>query len=228
MLLSGMAAALGMSACGARDGGTRLGDAAAALRQGADGEQRDAMMDRRDTHGNRTVVTGDELQSRKDKELMLLFIALLQMDKKAGLALTAAEAAAIVPAVKAGKEKGELSPEEKQQVFAALTNEQVRFLTEFRERVTTQRRKLRELSPEERASMIEQFKQRRKQEESGMKPDNDEPDKSGDWAAGAPRGGAAGGKNPDRTVEQQLLDLLEAKVSESKQPAQPSQSSQPK
>ncbi|KIL39492.1 hypothetical protein SD70_19615 [Gordoniibacillus kamchatkensis] len=221
LLLTALAVLAGLSGCGTKDG-SKQPAGTAAQQSGAGGSGEQAAADRGSTADRPSAASGEDLQSRKAKELVLLFVALLQMDKKPELALTEAEAAAIVPIVKAGKEKGELSAEERQKIVASLTAEQARFISDFRERAQAERKKLHKLTPEERAAMIEQFKKQRQQEESGMAPRDDGPDATAKSPADAPRGGVDG-RSGERNLEQQLLDLLEAKAAHGRQQAQPKQ-----
>jgi hypothetical protein len=207
-LLALLAVVLAASGCGAKEEGQRHDGAAA---QQEAGTQQPAEQGRNGLAGNRPNAAGDDLQSRKDKELVLTFVALLQMDKQPELALTPAEAASLLPIVKAGKEKGGLSPEDEQAVVRTLTEDQARFVAEFRERAGEQRKKLKELTQSERIAMIERFKQKRKQEDSGAKADGAGAETSRESAAGG-ESGDAGARDGERTVEQQLLDLLEARL----------------
>jgi hypothetical protein len=210
-MLAALAVVLAAAGCGAREEGQRLSGAAAQQEAGAD---RTEEPDHSDFAENRTLAAGDDLQSRKDKELVLTFVALLQMDKKPELALTSAEAASLLPIVKAGKEKGGLTPEDEQAIVRTLTEDQARFVAEFRDRAGAQRKKMKELTQSDRIAMIERFKQKRNQEDSA-KAGGADADANRELAGGAAESGSSGARGGERTVEQQLLDLLEAKLGRS-------------
>jgi hypothetical protein len=171
----------------------------------------------------------DELQSRTDKLLVVTFAALLQLDKKAGLAITPAEAKAMLPIVRKGAEQGELSVSDQQALDDTLTADQAKFVADFRVSVDRRRESRKELTPQEREAIIARFEELRRRETAA----GDAGKKAGPAAAGSgtaslgggastPAASTGGGSLPagadgpkrsgDRTIEQQLIDVLEAKL----------------
>jgi Spy/CpxP family protein refolding chaperone len=151
-----------------------------------------------------------DVQNRKERQLVMLFQGLLQIDRKEGLSLTAKQAKDMLPIVQKSKDEGEVTGEAQQQVLALLTSEQKAFYedlsTKFKSSMNGAAPKNREdLTPEQRDKMIEDFKAKR-----NNKPDSDTAGNNAPRNEDDPR---AFGKGMGKSVEQQLIDLLQSRIS---------------
>jgi hypothetical protein len=159
---------------------------------------------------NQEDVNPLDVQNRKEWQLVMLFQGLLQMDRKEGLSITVKQAKDILPIVQKSKDEGEVTGEEQQQVIVLLTTEQKAFFedlsTKFKSRMNGAPPKNREdLTPEQRDKMIEDFKAKR-----NNIPDSDTAGNNAPRSEDDPR---AFGKGMGKSVEQQLIDLLQARIS---------------
>lgn len=147
-------------------------------------------------------------QNRKEKQLVALFLVLLQMDKKEGLAVTSDQAQKLLPYVHKSKDAGQLTEQEQQGIIALMTHEQLAFYDDFTSGMLMRKRGgpplfPDELTPEEREKLAEEFRSRRQ----------DMPPREG-AASGPPREGEPPlwGPGMGTSIEQQLIQLLESKL----------------
>ncbi|TDF99536.1 hypothetical protein [Paenibacillus piri] len=160
----------------------------------------------------------DDFQSSREKDMVLLFQSLLQMNKRENLKISAAQAESLLPLIKRNSSVGELETSDQKVITALLTEDQKRYVDEFLEETRLRKEQFKELkeqqgiSEEERERMIREFLSKRAQERDGQPPphhnreDGGAPALPGAGAGPVPAG--PGGKN----IEQQLIDLLEAKL----------------
>jgi hypothetical protein len=221
LLLGALALAVTAAGCGKKD------TAAPAASQGQTKQTQGSAA------GSGANKESSDVQSRKDKQLFVVFQALLQMDKKDGLAITQEQAKSLLPIVKNSKDKGELSADDQQKIEGLLTAEQKQFLTDFMDKVKNNRNNAKNLSPAERDKMANDFKNQRKQtgDANGGTHNGDNNVNNSDEVNGTDNGtkaddngnaetnsGQRNGPSPSKdsaglgkNVEQQLIDLLEAK-----------------
>ncbi|MCR8631945.1 hypothetical protein [Paenibacillus radicis (ex Xue et al. 2023)] len=153
----------------------------------------------------------DDIQNSREREMVLLFQSLLQMSKRDYLSINTKQAEKLLPLVKSNSNDGELGLWDHDKIMAILTDEQKHYVNDFLEETNIRKDHYRELkeqpgiSEEERYNMISEFISKRAQERDGQTPPpRHNPDE--DTPAGVGRG--SGGKN----IEQQLIDMLEAKL----------------
>lgn len=80
---------------------------------------------------------GKELQNGEEKQMVLMFAGLLQMDKVEGLALQAKQAERMLPVIRASVSKGMLDPADQDALIGWMTPEQSVFLSERSRRIRT-------------------------------------------------------------------------------------------
>ncbi|MFC5448218.1 hypothetical protein [Paenibacillus aestuarii] len=153
------------------------------------------------------VKPAGDLQNGQERQLVMIFIGLLRMDRQSGLTITGSQAEAMLPLIRKSKAEGSLNEAELGQVMKVLTDAQRSFLNEQTKQMKNRSqqgsgRSNSGLSPEEVEKRIEAFRKRRSEhaEENG--------------SSGKVSGGNAGesGKSTGKSVEQQLIELLEAKL----------------
>jgi hypothetical protein len=145
------------------------------------------------------------VQNRKERQLVLLFQALLQMDRRSGLSLSKEQAAALLPLIRSSRDQGDLTADQQKQALELLNVDQQVFYNDLaikmRDRTNGGSSKnLDHLTQEERDKLIQQFQERR----DHQPPASANTDSKGE-AEGPP------GKGFGKSMEQQLIDLLEAK-----------------
>ncbi|WP_248925542.1 hypothetical protein [Paenibacillus hamazuiensis] len=148
----------------------------------------------------------EEVQNLSEKQLVLLFQILMQMDKREGLAISKSQATVLLPIIRKNSSEGILTNADQKKIVDILTPDQKQFYDDYQERVKKKMQSakkekinLDELSESEREKLIKEFKERRKGEDG--QPLHPPPShKAGDEPPS--------GKN----VEQQLIELLEAKA----------------
>jgi hypothetical protein len=143
------------------------------------------------------------VQNHKERQLVLLFQALLQMDRKEGLSISNEQAAALLPLIRNSRDQGNLTTDQQKQALELLNTEQQAFYNDLaikmRDRMNGGASKnIDHLTQEERDKLIEQFKDRR----------NHPPPNTGSRDEGEGPSGQGFGKS----MEQQLIDLLESKA----------------
>ncbi|UJF36037.1 hypothetical protein [Paenibacillus hexagrammi] len=151
---------------------------------------------------------GEDVQSEDERQMVMLFQGLIRMDRQADLAISKQQAEALLPYVQKGKDAGGISKGEREQVIELLHDSQQTYL-ENEAKQTAQRIRQHNsavsrdnLSPEERQQMIEQFEQHRKENQD---------DSSAARPQGSDRYAASSRSGMGKSVEQQLLELLQSK-----------------
>ncbi|SEB60309.1 hypothetical protein [Paenibacillus sp. GP183] len=150
------------------------------------------------TDGSQPVV-----QNRKEREMVLLFQALLQMDRKEGLSISNEQAAALLPLIRNSRDQGNLTADQQKQALEFLNVDQQAFYNDLAIKMKDSMNRgagknFDHLTQEERDKLIEQFKNRR----------NHPPPAASSRGEGEGPSGQGFGKS----MEQQLVDLLESKV----------------
>jgi hypothetical protein len=147
-----------------------------------------------------------DVQSRNERQMVLLFQALLQMERTNGLSISKEQAAALLPLIRKSRDDGEITAEEQNQALDILTAAQKKFYEDMaakmKERMSGGNRKNpNHINPEERDKMIQQFKSRKDEStaDPAGKNSRDEDD-------------AHEFKGFGKSMEQQLIDLLEMKA----------------
>jgi len=140
-----------------------------------------------------------EVQSNSERQLVVLFRALLQLDRQPGLAIGKEQAEALLPIIRQTEEAGSVGEADKQRVVALLSPQQLAYYDKLAQSMKARMsgdgaRHAASLSPQERDKLIEEFKNRK--------------ETSGEAPADAARPPIGMGKS----VEQQLIELLESKV----------------
>ncbi|MNI27517.1 hypothetical protein D3C73_812550 [compost metagenome] len=157
-----------------------------------------------------------DLQNRLERQLIVIFQALLQMDRKEGLKITADQALGMLPLLRKIKDEGQMLAQDQQQIVSLLSAEQKVFFDEASTRNSRMRgrppKKFDGLSPEDRDKLIEEFQRKRMsgEDEGVIGPFIQQDAEEGYRNYGGP-------PPPHDPVlgismEQQLIDLLEARV----------------
>lgn len=160
------------------------------------------------------TVERDEIQNNLERQMVILFQGLLQMDRRENLGLSTKQAVEMLPLVEVNTGNGELKQTDRLLIINLLTTEQKEFFDDFQERLRVKAQAMKEykkkapLSMEEREAMIHEFEVRRR-EKDAERLALGESNNSDEMNPGKPLGGGFG--NP-KNVEQQLIDLLEAKI----------------
>jgi hypothetical protein len=148
-----------------------------------------------------------DVQNQTEKQLVMIFHGLLRMDRQTGLAITKKQAGAMLPYVRKSIDEGSLNESDQKQVMNVLTAEQKSFLEEQFKQIKTHTQQgtglsSDELSAEEREKKIDEFKKRRIAEHQ---------ETEGNSAQAGGGSSAPDGKSTGKSVEQQLIELLESK-----------------
>ncbi|TVY01009.1 hypothetical protein [Paenibacillus cremeus] len=152
-----------------------------------------------------------DVLSLNERQMVLLFKALIQIDRKEGLAFTRSQAEALLPIIRKNSTNGELTQTDQSNILAMLNSGQKRFYDEMQERLRTRMENAgvdpssKSFSSEDRDRMIKEFERERKELGKQASPPRS-PTGDGDLTDKSTMQG--GGKN----VEQQLIELLEARV----------------
>ncbi|WP_079909060.1 hypothetical protein [Paenibacillus sp. 32352] len=160
----------------------------------------------------------EDVQSDKEREMVILFQGLVQMDKQDHLAINRKQAEELLPAVRRNSSMGELSMAEQQIIVGILTVEQRRFVTDYQNSVhdhiqaMKDRKDMDELNKEERERMVQEFQLRR--QEQGHQEHNAQESSNADSDAPLPPSDPA--RKSSNNVEQRLIRLLENKLEEEK------------
>jgi hypothetical protein len=150
----------------------------------------------------------EDVQSLHERELVLLFKTLLQLEKKDGYALTKAQASELLPVIQKNSSLGELTLADQKRILDILNASQRKFYEETQDLAKKRFEAMNKdsmipdpMNVKERERMIEEFK---KQRELEMK---------------NPQSAAAGTAAPvpdpaviNKNVERQLIELLESKL----------------
>jgi hypothetical protein len=157
----------------------------------------------------------DEIQNNLERQMVILFQGLLQMDRRENLALSRNQAIAMLPMVEVNTGNGELKQTDQLLIINLLSDGQKEFLDDFQERQKAKEQAMKEfkkrapLSLEEREAMIHEFELKRRQKDEERMASGEERN-SDDTNPGPPPAGSGFG-NP-KNVEQQLIELLESKI----------------
>jgi hypothetical protein len=143
------------------------------------------------------------VQNRKERQLVLLFQALLQMDRKEGLSISKEQAAALLPLIRNSRDQGNLTANQLKQALEHLNVDQQTFYNDFAKKMQARLNgvaniNIDHLTQEERDKLIEQFKEKR-----NLEPPN---------TANRSEGEGPSGQGLGKSMEQQLIELLEAKA----------------
>jgi hypothetical protein len=147
------------------------------------------------------------VQNRKERQLVLLFQALLQMDRKDGLSISKEQAAALLPLIRSSRDQGDLTADQQKQALELLSSAQQAFYNELAAKMKNRMngggagRDFNHLTQEERDKLIEQFQQRRDRQPAGS-----------ESAGNRGEGDGLPGQGFGKSMEQQLMDLLESKA----------------
>ncbi|SDN84269.1 hypothetical protein SAMN04487897_105118 [Paenibacillus sp. yr247] len=149
----------------------------------------------------------ENVQNLREMQLVMLFQALIRMDRNASLTITAKQARDMLPLVRNSMDEGSMNDSERKQVLSGLTPEQKAFLDEqsiqvkkhMEERIDNLGE---ELSLEEREKRVEAFIQKRKSDRQ-VEPDMIE------QANGANQ--PFDSRSMGISVEKQLMELLVSK-----------------
>ncbi|MEK3723562.1 hypothetical protein [Paenibacillus sp. FSL H8-0034] len=162
------------------------------------------------------VVQRDEIQNAFERQMVILFQSLIQMDRRENLGLSIKQAKELLPMVERNSRVGELEQADQLLIIGLLSAEQKGFVNEFQERIRIKEQNMKEFkkkdpsSVEEREAMIHEFEVRRRDAEFDKKPlpPSEEGTRENTPHSPSSSGGLGSGKN----VEQQLIDLLQAKI----------------
>ncbi|MCD1257329.1 hypothetical protein B5M42_000580 [Paenibacillus athensensis] len=140
-----------------------------------------------------------EVQSSSERQLVMLFQALLKLDRQPGLAIGKEQAEALLPLIRQTEEAGGVGDAEQGRVVALLSPKQRAYCDQLLQGMQARMsgdhaRFAAGPSPQERDKLIEDFKNRKQT--------------SGQASADGARPPVGMGKS----VEQQLIELLESKV----------------
>jgi hypothetical protein len=157
--------------------------------------------------------TAEQLQSLSERLLVVVFIALLEMDKKADLSITGKQAEQILPVVNAAISQGELSLASRKVLLETLDTAQKNYYDQvsgqMKKRAAAMDRKSdlppgQVLTEEERQAVVRDLEQRRSIEPKELDSNSPRPPRFGErplWDSA-----------PDKNVEQQLVELLKSKL----------------
>ncbi|NHN30789.1 hypothetical protein [Paenibacillus agricola] len=172
------------------------------------------------------TMESDEIQNNLEKQMVILFQGLLQMDRRENLGLSTKQAMEMLPLVEINTGIGELKQADQQLIMHLLTAEQKEFFDDFQERLRAKEQAMMEfkkkasLSIEEREAMIHEFESRRREKDAERLAASGEgnPPSPTDMSLGPPPPPPGGGFGNPKNVEQQLIELLEAKIKKSNLP----------
>ncbi|MEI7024382.1 hypothetical protein [Paenibacillus sp. y28] len=142
-----------------------------------------------------------ELQSLNERQLFVFFHALLDMDQRDGMKITAVQAGQLLPLVKKSIEAGELTQSEHQQAYDLLQPVQQAYYDTMllkQQAMHAGDQDFKAFTPEEQARIYEEISRRREQQDEAaqqsLQPEAEELSPSG------------------VSVEQQLLQLLDQRA----------------
>lgn len=165
----------------------------------------------------RTTAKLEEIQRDTERDMVILFESLLQLDGQHGLEITGDQAKEMLPFVKRNSSEGELTQSDRQRIVIILTAEQKKFVAEYRDHITSkivvfkENMERDELSPEERERMVREFQAKRRMEHDpgatsmGVSDEAAEPDCYMEMGPDAAQKAVL-------NVEQRLIRMLEAKA----------------
>jgi hypothetical protein len=146
----------------------------------------------------------DEIQNSLERQMVILFQGLVEM----------------LPLVVVNTGKGQLKQTDQSLIINLLTPEQKDFFDDFQERLRAKEQDIKEfkkkapLSVEEREAMIHEFELRRREKDAERHAQG-EGRNPNEMYPGPPSPPPGGGFGNPKNVEQQLIELLEAKIRKS-------------
>lgn len=172
---------------------------------------------------HREDITGDdlegEIQNKKEKQMVLLFRTLIQMEQTSDLSITSVQAETMLPLVRKMVSEGSVSSADHDQVVQLLTNQQHAFFADAVDRLDRfpnnqqQGAGPQNLTDEERSRLAEELEANQTITEW-----REESDSAGH--SGATAGDTQNGSwlPNEKNIEQQLIELLEKKASAKSEP----------
>ncbi|WP_079913827.1 hypothetical protein [Paenibacillus sp. 32352] len=150
--------------------------------------------------------------NQSQRQMMMTFSSLVQMDKQEGLAITKDQAAQMLPVVQESITKGEMSTDNQNKLLEKLTAEQKKFIDDAAARTPMRQgnsngsssdTKQKQALTEDQKKQMEEARQQREQQKSDAAVNGqDNKDKQ-------PRNGGPGG---GKEIGQQLVELLQSKT----------------
>ncbi|MBE1445696.1 hypothetical protein [Paenibacillus sp. OAS669] len=150
--------------------------------------------------------------NQSQRQMMMTFSSLVQMDKQEGLAITKDQAAQMLPVVQDSITKGELSTDNQTKLLEKLTAEQKKFIDDAAARMPMRQgnsngnssdTKQKQALTEDQKKQLEEARQQREQQKADAAANGqDNKDKQ------SRNGGPGGGKE----IGQQLVELLQSKT----------------
>lgn len=161
------------------------------------------------TEVSQELSLAEDVQNQRERQLVMLFLGLLVMDRQPSLSLTAEQSREILPLVLKSEEEGSIDETEQNSVISVLTKEQKAYLEEQAkqmklrkaERMSNHRG---ELSTAERERFVNAFEGKRRKIE--QKPEE------GNVQQATSENQSSDPRSMGKSVEQQLIDLLISKL----------------
>lgn len=163
-----------------------------------------------------SLMKPEEVQSDMEREMVILFQGLVQMDRQERLVINKKQAEELLPAVKRNTYDGELNPADQQMIIGILTADQRLFVIKYQKDIhehmqaSKERKEREKLDHEERERMVREFQQRRQDEEHGQRSEPSEPSNSSEETSTGPASVVPSKRS--NNVEQRLIRLLESKL----------------
>jgi phage terminase small subunit len=157
------------------------------------------------------------VQSNREKEMVLLFQSLIKMDKRDQLTISSKQAESLLPLIKRNSSEGELGLADQKIITDLLTGAQKQYVDDFLEETRLRKEQFKQIkeqtgiTDEERERMIREFLTKRAQERDGQLPPPRRNPAEGP-SPGQPGSQGGQGGQGGKNIEQQLIDLLEAKL----------------
>lgn len=165
-----------------------------------------------------SLMKQEEVQSDMEREMVILFQSLIQMDKQAHLVINKKQAEELLPEVKHNTSEGGLTLAEQQIIVSILTVDQRLFVINYQknmhEHIQKEIKERDKLDREERERMVREFQLRRQEQEQYQDQHQDpsqqgnrNDDSSSELTYSSPL-------KKSNNVEQRLIHLLENRVQE--------------
>lgn len=113
-------------------------------------------------------VKQEEIMSAQERDMVILFQSLVEMDREDGLRFSKQQAKELLPLVSRNSTDGELSYADQQHIIALLSTNQKAYVDHFQEHLLTrqlEKKPLEDLTPEQREQIIREFQNRREENE---------------------------------------------------------------
>ncbi|WP_028548536.1 hypothetical protein [Paenibacillus sp. UNC451MF] len=166
------------------------------------------------TQQSASITKQEEVQSDMEREMVILFQSLVQMDKEDHLSINKKQAEELLPAVKRNSREGELTLIDQQIIVSALTIEQRRFVINFQQNVhehmqaTKEKKDRDKLDREERERMVREFQMRRQEHDQESNQEDNRMEKPNSELT------SDSSTKKSNNVEQRLILLLENRLQE--------------